>query len=237
MSEEIINNSEEVVAEAVTPETVSEAPVVAEVAAEAVAEVAPVVAEAPVVAAETTPVAAAPTSRYAGNSRTGGRPPFNKNGRTGGRPPRAPREKPEFDSKAIDVRRVTRVTSGGRRFSLHVTMIAGDRNGRVGLGVGKALDTQVAMEKAMKSARKNMIKFNLDDKKTIKHEVSAKFDTAEVWISPNKEKGLIAGSSARVILNLAGLQNVTAKFHGGTKNKLNNARATMKALASVSTRA
>ncbi len=180
---------------------------------------------------------AAPAERNSRFAPRSGSRPFNKNGRNGGRPARPPREKPEFDSKAIDVRRVTRVTSGGRRFSLHVTMIAGDRNGRVGLGVGKALDTQVAMEKAMKSARKNMIKFELDEKKTIKHEVKAKYDTAEVWISPNKEKGLIAGSSARVILSLAGLQNVTAKFHGGTKNKLNNARATMKALASVSKRA
>jgi small subunit ribosomal protein S5 len=159
-----------------------------------------------------------------------------KGGR-GGRPARPPREKPEFDSKAIDVRRVTRVVSGGRRFSLHVTMIAGDRNGRVGLGTGKATDTQAAMDKALKSAKKNMIRFKMDNKKSIAHEVRAKYDTSEVWISPNKEKGLIAGSAARVILNLAGLANVTAKFHGGTKNKLNNARATMKALSEVSERA
>lgn len=168
-------------------------------------------------------------SRYAGKNQ---RP-----GQRGGRPARPPKEKPEFDTKAIDVRRVTRVVSGGRRFSLHVTMIAGDRNGRVGLGTGKAMDTQAAMDKALKSARKNMIKFNIDDKKTIKHEVSAKYDSSEIWISPNKGKGLIAGSSARVILNLAGLQNVTAKFNGGTKNKLNNARATMKALKEVASKA
>jgi small subunit ribosomal protein S5 len=112
-------------------------------------------------------------------------------------------------------------------------MIAGDRNGRVGLGTGKAMDTQVAMEKALKSAKKNMIKLPIDDKKSVAHETSAKFDTSEIWIAPNKGKGLIAGSSARVILSLAGLSNVTAKFHGGTKNKLNNARATMKALSKL----
>ena len=195
------------------------------------------VADETVVASNPKVEGSAPKGRLAVARQSFSKGSFNKGGRTGGRPARPPKEKPEFDSKAIDVRRVTRVTTGGRRFSLHVTMIAGDRNGRVGLGVGKALDTQVAMEKALKSARKNMIKFNLDDKKTIKHEVSAKFDTSEVWISPNKEKGLIAGSSARVILSLAGLQNVTAKFHGGTKNKLNNARATMKALSSVANRA
>lgn len=222
MSEEIINNTEVIVD--VVAEAVADTPV------EAVAQVATPTAEV------SAPVQAAPANRFGGRGAAGKSSYNNKGGRQGGRPPRAPKEKPEFDSKAISVRRVTRVTTGGRRFSLHVTMIAGDRNGRVGLGVGKALDTQLAMDKALKSARKNMIKFNLDDKKTIKHEVSAKFDTSEVWISPNKEKGLIAGSSARVILSLAGLQNVTAKFHGGTKNKLNNARATMKALASVATR-
>lgn len=153
--------------------------------------------------------------------------------RQGGRE-KPKREKPEFDSKTLDVRRVTRVVSGGRRFSLHVSVIAGDHKGRVGLGTGKALDTQAAMEKAMKSAKKNMIRINLDDKNRIAHEVSAKFDTAKVWISPNNGKGLIAGAAARIIFALAGVQNVTAKFHGPTKNKLNNARAVMKALEKIS---
>ena len=249
MSEEIINN-EEVVAETaaeqvveVVAEQVTEtaAPEVVETVTETVeaapAEAVTPVAEAP--KAYVAPEGTTPKGRLAQARQSFSRGASNGKGGPrsgGGRPARPPKEKPEFDSKAIDVRRVTRVTTGGRRFSLHVTMIAGDRNGRVGLGVGKALDTQLAMDKAMKSAKKNMIRFNIDDKKTIKHEVSAKFDTSEVWISPNKEKGLIAGSSARVILSLAGLQNVTAKFHGGTKNKLNNARATMKALAAVSTR-
>lgn len=246
MSEEIINTeaevvAEEVVAEVTTTETNTEAPietVAEEVVTETVQAEEVQIEAAPAVVAATETMAprvskyANSTSRGPGTAR-----PAQRGGQRGGRPARPPREKPEFDSKAIDVRRVTRVVSGGRRFSLHVTMIAGDRNGRVGLGTGKAMDTQAAMEKALKSARKNMVKFNLDDKKTIKHEVSAKYDSSEVWISPNKGKGLIAGSSARVILNLAGLQNVTAKFHGGTKNKLNNARATMKALAEVSSRA
>jgi len=211
MSDEILNN--DIVAEE-TPVTVDETVIAEEVSAPEEVVVAEEVVAAEVVA--DAPVA--DTRRPAGKRRMPARPP------------RAPREKPEFDTKAIDVRRVTRVVSGGRRFSLHVSMIAGDRNGRVGLGTGKAMDTQVAMEKALKAAKKNMIKLPIDDKKSVMHETSAKFDTSEVWISPNKGKGLIAGSSARVILSLAGLSNVTAKFHGGTKNKLNNARATMKAL-------
>lgn len=159
-----------------------------------------------------------------------------RNGKQGGRPnsrPRAPREKPEFDSKTISIRRVTRVVSGGRRFTLSVALVAGDRNGRIGLGTGKALDTQVAIEKALKAAKRNMMTIKLTKNKSLPHDIEAKFKTSEIMIMPNKGRGLIAGSSARTILALAGLSDVTAKFYSGTKNKLNNARATMKALESI----
>ncbi len=152
-----------------------------------------------------------------------------KGGRRDSRP-RTPREKPEFDSKTISIRRVTRVVSGGRRFSLSVALAAGDRNGRIGLGTGKAMDTQVAIEKALKAAKRNMVTLKLSKQKSLPHDVEAKFKSSEVMIMPNKGRGLIAGSSARTILALAGINNVTAKFYSGTKNKLNNARATMKAL-------
>jgi small subunit ribosomal protein S5 len=159
--------------------------------------------------------------------RRGGR---SRGGSRGGARVRPPREKPEFDSKTIDIRRVTRVVSGGRRFSLAVAIAAGDRNGRVGFGTGKALDTQAALEKAMKSAKKNMVTLKLSKGNTIPFDVKAKYKSASIWLSPNKGKGIIAGSSARTILALAGVNNVTAKFHSGTKNKMNNAKATMKAL-------
>ncbi len=156
-----------------------------------------------------------------------------KGGPRGGSRTRAPREKPEFDSKTISIRRVTRVVSGGRRFSLSVALVAGDRNGRIGLGTGKAMDTQVAIEKAMKDAKKHMVHLKLTKQKSLPHDVNAKFKSSEVMIMPNKGRGLIAGSSARTILALAGLNDVTAKFYSGTKNKLNNARATMKALEQI----
>jgi small subunit ribosomal protein S5 len=159
--------------------------------------------------------------------------PGQRGGQRGGGRPRAPREKPEFDSKTISIRRVTRVVSGGRRFSLSVALVAGDRNGRIGLGTGKAMDTQVAIEKALKAAKKNMFTLRMSKQKSLPHDVTAKFKSAEVMIMPNKGRGLIAGSSARTILALAGLNNVTAKFYSGTKNKLNNARATMKALQTL----
>lgn len=93
---------------------------------------------------------------------------------------RQPREKPEFDSKTIDIRRVTRVVSGGRRFSLSVSVVAGDRNGRVGFGTGKALDTQAAIEKAFKSARKNMINLKLSKGNKLPHDVKVKYKSSSL---------------------------------------------------------
>ncbi len=185
---------------------------------------------------EVTPTVATGNVAVAEEKVTGGRPRGGKGGKQGargGRPPRAPREKPEFDSKTISIRRVTRVVSGGRRFALSVALVAGDRNGRIGLGTGKALDTQVAIEKALKAAKRNMMTIKLSKVKSLSHDVEAKYKSAQVMIMPNKGRGLIAGSSARTILALAGVNNVTAKFYSGTKNKLNNARATMKALQQV----
>ena len=164
--------------------------------------------------------------------KTGGKPGDKgaRGGRGAGRGPRAPREKPEFEVKTVSVRRVTRVVSGGRRFSLSIAVIIGDRNGRVGLGTAKALDTQVAIEKAGKDARKHMITIKLDKNKKIMAPTEAKYNASVVKIMPNDGKGLIAGSSARTVLALAGIQNVTAKYSSGSKNKLNNARVVMKAL-------
>jgi small subunit ribosomal protein S5 len=162
--------------------------------------------------------------------------PMGKGGqKSGGRGARTrtPREKPEFDSKTISIRRVTRVVSGGRRFALSVALVAGDHNGRIGLGTGKAADTQVAIEKALKAAKRNMFTLKLSKHKSLIHNVEAKYNSSQVMIMPNKGRGLIAGSSARAILALAGVNNVTAKFYSGTKNKLNNARATMKALSQL----
>lgn len=160
------------------------------------------------------------------SKKRGGKKPFIKSSR--GRPVR---EKPEFDSKTIDIRRVTRVVSGGRRFSLSVALVAGDRNGRIGFGTGKALDTQAAIEKAFKAAKKNMMTLNLDKEGRLPHDIKVKYKSAILWLTPNKGKGIIAGSSARTILALAGVNDVTAKFYSGTKNKMNNARATIKALS------
>lgn len=143
------------------------------------------------------------------------------------------RPRSEYEQKMIDVRRVTRVTSGGRRMSFAVVLAIGDKKGLVGLGTGKGGDTAIAIAKALKQAKKGLIKLNLTDKMSLPHEVDAKFNASRVVLRPNKAKGMVAGSSMREILTLAGVQNVTGKVNSGTKNKLSNARATMKALAKV----
>jgi len=140
------------------------------------------------------------------------------------------RQKPEFEQKIINIRRVTRVVAGGRRFSFSVVMILGDKKGSVGLGTGKAGDTALAIEKAIKRAKKNLRKINTTESMSIPHDVQAKFCSSVVMIMPNKGRGIVAGSSVRDILNLGGLKNVSAKILSGSKNKLNNAQAAIKAL-------
>lgn len=140
------------------------------------------------------------------------------------------RQKPEFDQKIISIRRVTRVVAGGRRMSFAVSMIIGDKKGQVGLGTGKAGDTSLAIAKAMRSARKNLVRVGLTKEFSLRHGTEAKYGSSKVMLMPNSGKGLVSGSSAREILILLGARNVTSKFFSGTKNKLNNARATMEAL-------
>ncbi len=143
---------------------------------------------------------------------------------------RAPRAKPEYDSKTLNIRRVTRVVSGGRRFAFSVAMVAGNRKGMVGVGLGKAGDTAMAIDKAMRDAKKNMIKVNTTKSMSIPHEVFAKYSSARVTIRPVKDRGLAAGSATRTVLELAGINNVAAKIVSPSKNKLNIARATIAAL-------
>ncbi|MFA6476270.1 MAG: 30S ribosomal protein S5 [Candidatus Paceibacterota bacterium] len=171
-------------------------------------------------------------NRPGGNRPGGNRPGGNRGGRFG-----ADRPKPEFDQKTINVRRVARVVSGGRRFSFSVALIAGDKNGRVGVGVGKAGDTALAVEKALNKAKKAMIRVNMTDKKSIPHEVSAKYKSARVDLRPAKGRGLVAGSAVRVVLALAGLHDVNAKIVSRSKDKLNIARAAILALSSLKTKA
>ena len=139
-----------------------------------------------------------------------------RGGRDGGPRGRMERPKPEFDQKSIDVRRVARVVTGGRRFSFAVAMIIGDRKGRVGVGTGKAGDISLAMEKAVKDAKKHMITVRTTKSHSIPHEVQAKSSSAVIVMRPAPEHGLVAGSAVRNVLELAGVTDVTAKILSGS---------------------
>lgn len=144
------------------------------------------------------------------------------------------RPKPEFDQKIINIRRVTRVVAGGRRFSFSVALVAGDKKGSIGLGLGKAGDTALAINKAVRNAKKNMVKLKLTKTMSIPHELSAKFSSSYVKLLPNKGRGLVAGSVVRDIVKLSGMKDITGKILSNSKNKLNNAKAVMEALSSIS---
>jgi len=147
------------------------------------------------------------------------------------RPSRRPeRARQEFDNKILSIRRVTRVVAGGRRFSFSISIVIGDKKGRVGVGIGKAGDTPIAVEKATQNAKKNMIKVLLNKRNSINHPVEAKYSSARVSIMPAPGKGMVSGSAVRVVLELAGIKEVTSKILSRSKNKLNIAKATIKAL-------
>lgn len=153
--------------------------------------------------------------------------------RRGARPERV---KPEFDQKIISIRRVTRVMAGGRRFSFSVAMVIGDRRGKVGVGIGKAGDTQLAIEKAVRDAKKHMIVVPMNKEGHLPHDVHIKYASSEVMIIPAPGRGLVAGSSVRTVLEHAGVKDVTAKIFSRSKNKLNNARAAVEALKQLKTK-
>ncbi|OHA64884.1 MAG: 30S ribosomal protein S5 [Candidatus Wildermuthbacteria bacterium RIFCSPHIGHO2_02_FULL_49_9] len=141
-----------------------------------------------------------------------------------------PREKSEFDSKLVDLARVTRVSAGGRRFRFRAVVIAGDRKSRVGVGVAKGADVAKAMEKATRRAVKNLVTVPMAQD-TIPHEVEATFGASHVLLKPQKKgRGLVAGGVMRIIAEKAGLKNISAKTISKSRNKLNNALATLKAL-------
>lgn len=161
------------------------------------------------------------------SSRGGSRKPFKRG-------ERRPRPKPDFEQKIISIRRVTRVMAGGRRFSFSVAMVIGDKKGSVGVGLGKAGDTALAIQKAINDAKKNMITLKLDDNNSIPHEVGAKYNSARVTMMPNYGRGLVAGSAVRSVLEHAGVRDVSSKLVSRTKNQINIARATIEALAPFS---
>lgn len=134
-----------------------------------------------------------------------------------------------MQEKLIQVNRVAKVVKGGRIFGFTALTAVGDGNGRVGFGRGKAREVPLAIQKAMESARRNMITVNLDGH-TLQYPIKAKHGASKVYMQPASEgTGVIAGGAMRAILELAGVQNVLAKCYGST-NPVNVVRATFNGL-------
>lgn len=142
---------------------------------------------------------------------------------------RESREGPSYDDNVVKVYRCSKVVKGGRRFSFGALVAVGDRNGRVGVGYGKANEVPSAVEKGRKQAIRNMRPVVLHGS-TIPHEVMGRFGSSKVKLLPASDgTGVIAGASVRALLELVGLKNCLTKVYGSTSPK-NLVKATLSAL-------
>ncbi len=142
------------------------------------------------------------------------------------------KEKPEFDQQIVDLARVTRVTKGGKHLSFRAVVLIGDRKGRVGFGIDKGKDVQIGVEKAANQAKKNVITVPIVNQ-TIPHTIMAKYKSSRIILMPAPQgSGIIAGGAVRLVLEMAGVPNASAKIISRAKNKMNNIKATFLALQS-----
>lgn len=138
----------------------------------------------------------------------------------------------EFEQRILEVARVTRVMAGGKRMNFRACVAIGDKKGNVGVGLGKGADVTMAVNKAVNKAKKTMVNVSIVNN-TILHEIHNKLGAAKIMMKPAKQgRGVISGGVTRVILELAGIKNITTKMLG-SNNKVNNARCTIEALANL----
>lgn len=178
-------------------------------------------------------IAIEPTAKAQVSHSTGGRGAIRGRSTRGSSRSRAPRERGEFEQVTIDARRVARVMAGGRRFNFSLVVVIGDKKGRVGVGLGKGIDTALAIDKATRDAKRHLITVVRTKSGSIPHQVSTKYASSIIEIIPSKGRGLVAGSAVRTVLDLAGVTDVVTKIHTRSKNKLTIARATVAALAKL----
>ena len=142
-----------------------------------------------------------------------------------------------FETRLLQVKRVIKVTKGGRRFKFFALVVVGDKNGRVGYASSKDIEIPNAISKAERLAKKNLYRIKLvGDNKTVAHEFLAKHGSAKVLLKPAREgKGIIASNNIRAVVELAGYHNIYSK-NLGTSNPKNVVIATIKALTAMKTK-
>jgi small subunit ribosomal protein S5 len=136
----------------------------------------------------------------------------------------------DLKDKVVTINRVTKVVKGGRTFRFAALVVVGDENGHVGVGLGKATEIPDAIRKGKEDAKKNLIYIERNKDDSIHHEILGKFGSASVLLKPAGEgTGVIAGGSARAVLELAGIRNIRTKSLG-SNNKKNVVSATIQGL-------
>nr|YP_011006416.1 30S ribosomal protein S5 [Eisenia bicyclis]WAM63561.1 30S ribosomal protein S5 [Eisenia bicyclis] len=146
-----------------------------------------------------------------------------------------PNKKFRWEQRVVKISRVSKVVKGGKKISFRATVVVGDMEERVGVGVGKAEEVSTAIKKAETDAKKNVLTIPIAEGKTIPHAMIGIAGGSKVFIRPAVAgTGVIAGGSVRIVLELAGIKNILSK-QLGSNNPLNNARATILALQSLNT--
>ena len=164
---------------------------------------------------------------------------FNVDNKDSKREPRQRRERKDndkqndgIDKKMVNVNRISKTVKGGRKMRFNSLVVAGDRNGKVGVGMGKGAEVTIAIDKATQAAKKNMIAVELKGT-TIPHEVIGVFETTKVIMMPSKEgTGVIAGGAVRDVVELAGIRDITTKLYG-SNNPVNCVKATFDGLSKL----